>query len=156
MDLGLGFHGLGRIHIVRQHAIGHDNRFRRSLGLFAGFGNDNGHLVAHKADLAAGQNGMGAGLHARAILGMDHPAADQAADLVFLDFLGGEHIDHARHFLGLGGVDRLDRGMGMGAAHEIGVGLVFQVDVVGILALAREETACLPCASPARQFLCRP
>ena len=70
---------------------------------------------------------------------MDHPAADQSADLVFLDFLGGEHIDHARHLLGLGGVDRLDRGMGMGAAHEIGVGLVFQVDVVGILALAGDE-----------------
>ena len=70
---------------------------------------------------------------------MDHPAADQAADLVFLDFLGCENIDHARHLLGLGRVDRFDRRMGMGAAHEIRIGLVLEVDVVGILALAGNE-----------------
>jgi hypothetical protein len=70
---------------------------------------------------------------------MDHPAANQAANLVFLDFLGSEHVNHARHLFSFCGVDRLDRGMGMGAAHEIGIGLVLEVDVVGVLALAGNE-----------------
>ena len=47
MDLGLGFHRLCGIHIVRQHAVGHDNRLSGFLGLFAGFRDDNGHLVAY-------------------------------------------------------------------------------------------------------------
>ena len=70
---------------------------------------------------------------------MDHPAANQSTDLILLDFLTREDINHTRHFLGLGSVDGFNGGMRMGAAHEISEGLVLQIDIVGVLALARNE-----------------
>ena len=139
MDLGLGFHGIGHVHNMRQHAVADLHRSRRGLGLLLGLGHHHGDMVADIANLALGEDRMRAGLHGRAVLGVDHPAADQSADLVLGDVLAGEDADHAGHLLRLGGVDRLDRGMGMRAAHEIGVGLLRKIDVVGVLALAGDE-----------------
>ena len=69
---------------------------------------------------------------------MDHPAADQAADLVLGDVLAGEDMDVVAA-LQLGGVDALDVGMRVRRAHEHGVGLARAIDVVGVLALAGDE-----------------
>ena len=72
--------------------------------------------VADIADDVVGERRMGAHLHRRAVLGMDHPAADQIADLVLGELRAGEHADDAGHRLGLGDVDRLDLGMGVRAS----------------------------------------
>ncbi len=71
---------------------------------------------------------------------MDHPAADQIADLVIDDLLSGQYVDHAGHSLGRGGIDSLDLGVGMRAAHERGVSHAMQADIVDIAALAGDET----------------
>jgi hypothetical protein len=67
---------------------------------------------------------------------VDHPAADQPADLVGGEIVAGQHGQHA----GLGQrrrrVDSLDRGVRVRRAHEIGVGLSRDIDVVGVAALA--------------------
>ena len=78
-------------------------------------------------------------LHRRAVLGMDHPAADQIADLVLDQFLAGQHTDHAGHLERRRGVDRHHLGMGVRAADERGIGHAVQADVVDITALAGDE-----------------
>ena len=75
-----------------------------------------------------------------AVLGVDHPAADQIADLVVDDLLAGQHGDHARHLLAGGGVDALDLGVGVRAADELRIGHAVQADVVDVAALAGDET----------------
>src|SRR5262245_31992284 len=71
---------------------------------------------------------------------MDHPAADQAADLVLGDVLSCEHAKHAWRLRSLRRVDLGDLGMRMWAAHEIAVDLSFEVDVVSVPALAGNES----------------
>jgi hypothetical protein len=80
-------------------------------------------MVADIAHLALRQRRMRAGLHRRTVLRMDHPAADQAADLV-VGFTSSPVNTPTTPGMACGrGVDRLDGGVRMRAAHEIGVGL---------------------------------
>ena len=139
VDLRLVAHGVGHVHHMRQHAVIDVNRRGGGLGKVTRLGNDDGHVVAHVAHLAKGEDRMRARLHRRAVLGVDHPAADQAAQLGGRHVVAGEDADDARHLLGLGRVDLIDGGMRVGAAHEVSVGLLGQVDVVGVVALAGEE-----------------
>ena len=72
---------------------------------------------------------------------MDHPAADQAADLVGRDVVAGEHRDARPGVAGAAAVSmRLIVGMRVRRAQEIGVGLARPVDVVDVAALAGDET----------------
>src|SRR6266705_2116007 len=72
---------------------------------------------------------------------MDHPAADQIADLVGGKLDSGENREHARH-LGRGaGVNRFDRRVGMRRTKKIGIGLPRPIDIVGIVAGAGDEAA---------------
>ena len=139
MNLRLGRPRHCGIDVVRQHAIRNVDRSGSGLGLILGFGDDHGDVIADITHLVDGEDGMGPRLHGRSVLRVNHPAADQPADLVLGHFIAGENTDHARHLLRLGGVDRLDGGMRMGAAHEICPGLPRQVDVVGVIALACDE-----------------
>ncbi len=70
---------------------------------------------------------------------MDHPAADQIADLVGRKIGAGQHRDHAGHRLAAVDVDLLDLGVRMRRAHEHRAGLARPADVVGVLALAGDE-----------------
>ena len=135
LGLGLGGVGDGRQHLVVDH-----DRLGGVLGLRQRLGDDDGDMVADIAHLALGQRRMRAGLHRRAVLGMDHPAADQPADLVVGEILAGEDVDHARACLRAAAMSiELDVGMGVRRAQEIGVGLAGAVDVVGVVALAGDE-----------------
>jgi hypothetical protein len=96
--------------------------------------------VAHGVDR---EHGVRRRLVRLAVLALDHPAADQAADLVARRVLAGEHGDHAGCGLGRGGVDLPDLGVGVRRAHEHGIGLAGAVDVVDIHALAGDETEIL-------------
>ena len=129
----------GGVYNGGQHAVIHDDFLRRLARDRIGVGDDDGHMVAHIAHLALGEGGMGARLHGRAVLGMDHPAANQAAHLVGGDVVAGEDCKHALHLAGGGGVNPVDRGVGVGGADEEGMGLPMTIDVVGVAALAGDE-----------------
>jgi hypothetical protein len=75
------------------------------------------------------------------------------AQIVLGNIVAGEHRQYAGRLNAALGVDPLIFGVRVGRADEVGVGLARQVDVVGVAALAGDETQCLPCASRARQFL---
>ena len=70
---------------------------------------------------------------------MDHPAADEAADLVGGDVVAGEDRDDARRLQRGGRIDLVDRRMRVRRAQKIGVGLARTVDVVDVVALAGDE-----------------
>ena len=123
----------------RQHAVVDHDLLRRVPRLRVGVGDDDGDVVADIAHLALRERGMGARLHRRAVLGMDHPAADEAADLVGRDVVAGEDRDHARRLQRRRRVDLVDRRMRVRRAQEIGVGLAGTVDVVDVMALAGDE-----------------
>ncbi len=82
-------------------------------------------------------------LHRRAVLGVDHPAADQTADLVGGELGAGQHGKHARHPVGGSVIDLADFGARMGRPQEAGMGLPRAVDVGGVLALAGDEALIL-------------
>jgi hypothetical protein len=61
-------------------------------------------------------------------------------ELVSLEVLAGDHRGDARDLERLGGVDRLDRRVGVGASHDVKPELAREVDVLDVLALAADET----------------
>ena len=124
----------------RQHAVVDDDLFRRVLGLRVSVGDDDGDMIADIAHLALGEDGMGARLHRRTVLGMDHPAADQAADLVGGDILAGEDRHDAGRLARRRDVDPVEGGVGVRRAQEIGMRLARTVDVVDVMAFAGDET----------------
>jgi hypothetical protein len=137
--------GLGRIahvHHRRQHVVVDLHR----LGGIARLGQRVGHHhrdpVADVPHLALRQHRVRRLLHGRAVGAGDQQAAGQPAHLA-LDVLAGEHLCDAGHGLGAGGVDRLDRRVRVRRAHEHGIALVGQVDVVRVLAGAGEEAVVL-------------
>jgi len=101
-----------------QHLIGDVDRLGAVFGLGKRFGQHHGDIVADIADLALRKGRVATGLHRRAILRMDHPAADQPADLVLREVFAGEDLDHTRHLAGCADIDRLDRGMRMRRAQR--------------------------------------
>src|SRR5665213_2166151 len=82
---------------------------------------------------------------------MDHPAADQVADLVVDDLPPGQHVHHARHLHRFGAVDALHPGMGVRTADERGIGHAMEADIIHVAALAGDETLVFlandPCAN---------
>ena len=78
---------------------------------------------------------------------MDHPAADETADLVGGKLGAGEHREHARHRGGGLVIDALDLGVRVRRTQETGVRLARAVDVGGVVALAGDETLILLAAN---------
>ena len=122
-----------------QHAIVHDHFFASFARLRIGVGDDDGDVIADVAHFALREGGMAARFHRRAVLGMDHPAANEAADLIGGDMLAGENGDDARHFGGCRAIDAVDGRMSVRRAHKIGMGLARAVDVIDIAAFAGDE-----------------
>ena len=143
-------HRVAHIDHRRQFLIVDDDGFGGIAGLVARFGDHDRDGLADKAHGLRRHRRPRAHLHRRAVLGMDHPAADQVADLVIDDLPAGQHADHARHLHRFGAVDALHPGMGMRAADERGIGHAMQADVIHIAALAGDETLVFlandPCA----------
>ena len=139
MNLSLRLGRARRIGHRRQHAVVDDDRLGRVARLRQRLGDDDRNVVADIADLALGERRMRTGPHRRAVLVVNHPAADQPADLVGGEVVAGEDPQHTRHRSSGLGVDLFQRGVGMRRAQEIGVGLARPVDVVGVAALAGDE-----------------
>ena len=144
--VGRGFVNIGaadsllQIDHGRQHAVVDVDLLGRVARLRIAVGDDDRDGVADIAHLALRQRGMGARLHRRTILGMDHPAADQAADLVGRDVMAGKDGDHAGRGGGFGEIDGVDRGVRVRRTQEIGVRLARTIDVIDVAALAGDET----------------
>ncbi len=73
---------LGRIDDRGQHLVVDLDLLGRVLALPDRLGDHHGDGIADAVDLRGRQRRMRRHLHRRAVLGMDHPAADQVADLV--------------------------------------------------------------------------
>ena len=89
---------------------------------------DEGDLLVLEQDLAVGEHHLDVAGKGR------HPGQIDA-----LEVLGGEHCEHARHGLGLGGVDLHDAGVSMARAMEVAVHHARQLDVVDVIAFALGE-----------------
>jgi hypothetical protein len=89
---------------------------------------DEGDLLPLEQHLAVGQH------HLLVTRQRGHPVQAQRCQVG-----GGQHGDHARQRLGGIGVDRLDAGMGIGAADEIAEQHALHLDVVDVVALALRE-----------------
>jgi hypothetical protein len=136
LRLGAIDHG-GQQRIVDHHGFGSVLGLRQAL-------RDHHHdRIADITDLAGGERRMRGHLHRRAILGVDYPAADQIADLVGGKLRAGEHREHARARERGFRIDALDGRMRMWRAHEHRMGLPGAVDVIGVMAVPRDETLIL-------------
>ncbi len=132
--------GLGGIDHRRQHLVIDDNLLGRVLGLRERVRDDDGNRITHMAGLADRKRRMRRHLHGRAVLRQHGPAADQVAKLAFGKFRAGRHAHHAGHAGRRLGVDAPDLGVRMRGANEIDMGLRRTGHVVGVLALAGDET----------------
>ena len=130
---------LGHVDHRRQHLIVDLDLLGRVFALRGRFGDHHRDRIADIAGLARRDRRMRRHLHRRAVLGMDHPAANEIADLVGREIRAGEHGDHARHRGGRLGVDALDLGVRMRRAQEHRARFARPADVVGVLALAGDE-----------------
>ncbi len=130
---------LGRVDHGRQHFVIDLHLLGRVTALRNRLCDHHGNRIADTVDLAGCERRVRRHLHRRAVLGMDHPAANQVAYLVGGQIRADEHGNHARHFLRRAGIDAFDLGVGMRRAHEGGAGLARPHHVVGILSLARDE-----------------
>ncbi|GBD42175.1 hypothetical protein HRbin39_01564 [bacterium HR39] len=134
-----GVVGRVEVHHRRQLLVLHHQRLGRIARLVQRLGDDHRHPVAHVAHLVRGEQAVGAHLHGAAVARVDHPPADQRPEPRLLDVLAGEHRQHPGHADDRGSVDAPDAGVGVRRAHEDGMGLAGQVDVVGVPATAGDE-----------------
>ena len=134
---------LARIGDRGQHVIIDLHLLGCVLGLRQSLGDHHRDRIAHVACLAVGERRMRRHLHGRAVLGMDHPAADQIADLVGGKLGAGEHGEHARPRRRRFGVDPLDARVSVRRAQKIRMGLARAADIVGVVAFSRDEALIL-------------
>ena len=106
------------------------------------FGDDEGDAVADRAHLAAGQDRARRAVALRSAHILRHHR-HQAAELVGGDVGAGQHGEHARRRLRLGGVGARDPGMRVRRHHHNAVGLEGQVDIVDIAAAPGDEARIL-------------
>ena len=140
MDLGRALvERLGEIDVGGLHVVVDLDRLGGVLGLVVAVGHDHGDRVADIAHRIDRHHRMRRRLVRLAVLVLDHPAADQAADLGVDQVLAGEDLDHARHLLGRRGVDALDLGVGVRRTQEVGVGRARERQIVDIAAGSGQE-----------------
>src|SRR5262249_20793702 len=106
-------------------------------------GNHECNVIADITHLSDCENRMRPDLHGRTILGMDHPPADEPADLVLSDVIAGQHCNNPILLRPFRRLDRADLGVRMGTAHEISIDLILEVDVVGITTSTGDEAVIL-------------
>ena len=124
---------------VRHHALGSVARRRRRVG------DDHGDDGAHEARTIGGHRRMRG--HEEHVARADdlfvgvrrHRRMRDGLHAVGGGVAAGQHGDHARRGERGGGVDAHDSRVSVRRAHEAGVGLARQVDVVAVAAAARQQ-----------------
>ncbi len=107
--------------------------------LILGLGNDDSYRIAYESRHISGQRRIGCGPHRRTILRVDHPAADQATNLVLGQLRAGEHAYDTWRAERRGRVDAHDPRVGVRAADELRIGGILHRNIVGVVALAGDE-----------------
>ena len=135
-----GLAGIAHIDDSGQNVVFDFHQFSGILGLFQRFCHHHGHVVAHIAHFAVGQNRVRWLLHGLATGVGDQPATGQAVDF------GVHHIRAVQngHHPGRGQCGRLvnahNVGMRMGRAHKHRVRHVLHANVIGVVACTGQET----------------
>ena len=109
--------------------------------LNAGFGNHHRHRIAHVTHPVGGQRGEGRLYGGRSVLAGYFPDHRQRSNIVGLKISARQYGADSRHLERLFGVNSANLGVRMRRAHEPGILLRAQVDVVYIAAAAGEEAA---------------
>ena len=124
----------------RQFFVVYRDCFRRIFGLRISLGDYDGDLVANIANLTLGQRRMCRFRHGGTVFIVDTPTAGNAADAVGGHVVADEHRKYAVSSLCRSGVDVFNVRMRQWTTQYIGVGLSRAVNVVGIRALAGQES----------------
>ena len=134
---------LRRIGQCRQEVIIDLDLLRGIFRLRERLGDDHSNGITHIVRLGVRDRRVWRHFHLRAVLGRDHPAANEIADLIGGKVCAGEHREHAWHRRGSLAVDVLDLGVGVRRAQEVGVALAGTAHVIRIVALAGDEALIL-------------
>ena len=103
-------------------------------------------MVADVAHLALREQGCGGSFIGWPLTSVISQPQGRPPTLALASVLAGEHGDDAGRLLRFGRVDALDLGVRVRRAHEDGVGLPIELDVVGVGAAAGEEAVVLVAA----------
>ena len=133
----------GQVGDRRQYGVVDLELFGGVARLRQRFRDDNRDRIADVAGFAVSERRMRRHFHRRAVFGMNHPAADEIADLVGGELRAGQHRDHAWRGGRRLAVDRFDGRVGVRGTDEEGVSLAGPVDVVRVVALAGDEAVVL-------------
>ena len=138
---------LRRAGFCRFRGIGHGRQrldvefdgFRRVARLRQRFRDHEGDGIADEADLVGRQRRAVGLQQRRAVAALQRQAAGEGVVAGGGEIGAGPDPEHAGHGLGGRGVDALDDAMGMGGAHNPGIGLSGEGEIVGVFALAAHQ-----------------
>ena len=142
---------LRRARFCRLSGIGHGGQrldvefdgFRRVSGLRQRFRDHERDGIADEAHLV-GRKRRAVGLQQRrAVAALQRQAAGEGVVAGGRQIGAGPDPEHAGHRLGRRGIDALDDAMGMGGAHNPGIGLSGEGEIVGVFALAAHQRVVL-------------
>ena len=131
-----GFLGIGD---GRQRIDIDHHGFRGIARLRQRLGDHEGHGIADIAHLVGHQRGAVGLQQRRAVAVLQRQAAGEGAVIGGGEVGAGPDAEHAGHRLGGRGVDAADDAVGMAGAHDPGIGLAGQVEIVGVFALAAHQ-----------------
>ena len=134
-----GFCRFGGIGDGRQWIDVDHHGFAGIARLRQGLGDHEGHGIADIAHLVAHQRGAVGLLQRRAVAIFQRQAAGEGAVTGGREIGSGPDPEHARHRLGGRGVDAADDAVGVAGAHDPGIGLARQIEIVGVFALAAHQ-----------------
>ncbi len=145
--LGAG-HGRQRVDI-QHHGFGGVARLRQGLG------HHKRHGVADETHLVAYQRGTIGLQQRRAVAALDRQAAGVGPVICRSEVGAGPYPEHARHCLGGFGVDAANDAVGVAGAHDPGIDLAGQREIVGVFTLAAHQGVVLLAADrlPDTEFL---
>ena len=142
---------LRRARFCRLSGIGHGRQrldvefdgFRRVSGLRHSFRDHERDGIADEADLV-GRKRRAVGLQQRqAVAALQRQTAGEGVVAGGRQIGAGPDPEHAGQGLGRRGIDALDDAMGMGGAHNPGIGLSGEGEIVGVFALAAHQRVVL-------------
>ena len=130
-----------RVDHRREHVVVHVDQIGRIARLIERLGHHEGDQVTDEERLVVAEDRMLGFDHRRVVGVLDQPAARQAADLA--EVRAGVDAEHAPRLRRGGGIDAEDLRVRVRRAHERGIGLLRQRDVVGVLTASGEEALVL-------------
>ena len=143
-DLGGAFlGGVLQINHHRQRFVFHLDQFGRITRLRERLGNHERDPVADVTDSIRHQDRLPGAVALGGAEILRHRMGGERTQMLGHRIGAGQHAEHARCGLGLGGVDALDLGVGVRGEHRDAVAHPGQADVVDVITLAQQEALIL-------------